>query len=211
LRLYIAEDASVKKGILRRLYNTDTSDVNNMVKTVKASVVMKDLDKVSVWGGCNVTANDMFTPASFTGKCSGASKMTVNVSTEKMSLKASGASKIQISANVTGDTEMKVSGTSNIQGEIKSNKIKFDASGSSGAGLTGTANDISIDLSGASGFNAGDLNVQTAKVDLSGACSATINVANTLKGDLSGASTVKYKGSPNIKVHSSGASKVKKI
>jgi hypothetical protein len=203
LCLYI--DKSAPKTWWERLKNDNK-------RRIKASVVMNDLDRVSISGACNLTANDLFTPASFTATCRGASDMKVSVSVAgPVSIRASGASDIVIAANVTGDTEINLSGSSDIKGKLTGGKVKLSAKGSSDVHLTGSATDVFIDVSGASDFKGGNFTAQTATVKASGASDATVHVENSLNADVSGSSTVKYKGSPAVTVNSSGSSKVKKI
>ena len=183
--------SEVKNGVLRLYLERNVPrKVNN--RTVKATVVMRDLDKVSLSGACKITANDLFTPRNFEGNCSGSSDMSINVNTGRLSIKASGSSNLQIMASVNGDA-------------------KINASGSSKINLVGSAKNLTIDLSGASNFKAEDFNVGTATIKSSGSCNVTVNVAEALNVNSSGASTVNYKGSPSITVNSSGSSKVRKI
>ena len=201
--------SEVRRGVLH-LYLDDAKNLKN-IKTLKASVVMKDLDKVSLSGACKLTANDLFTPESFTANCSGVSKMTVNVNTGKLSIKESGSSKMQLKANVTNDAEFSFSGSSNMQAELKAQNVEFSSSGASKIIITGEAKDINIEISGSSTFQAEDFTVKTATINSSGAGNVSIHVTDHLKVDSAGASNVKYKGSPTITVNSSGASKIKSI
>jgi len=182
--------SEVKNGVLR-LY-LEGKVPRRVNKTVKATVVMRDLDKVSLSGACKITANDLFTPKNFEGNCSGSSNMTINVNTGHLSIKTSGSSNLQIKAIVNGDTKINVSGSSKIN-------------------LVGSSKNLTIDLSGASNLKAEDFNVGTATIKSSGSCNVTVNVAETLNVNSAGASTVNYKGSPAITVNSSGSSKVRKI
>ncbi len=201
--------SEVRNGVLH-LYLDNGKKVKN-IKTLKAAIVMKNLDKVSLSGACKLTANDLFTPDKFKGDCSGASNMTVNMNTGQLSIGASGASKIQMNVNVTNDAKLDVSGASKIQGELKAATVKFNSSGVSSVDLTGSAESFKIDVSGTSNVKAGDFTVKTATIESSGTSNITVNVADDLKVNSSGASTVNYKGSPTINVSNSGSSKVKKI
>ena len=203
--------SEVRNGVLRLYLDRSAEKNTRNIKTLKASVVMKDLDKVSLSGASKLTAKDLFTPNSFTGECSGVSSMTVNVSTGKLSIEASGASKIQLKANVTNDAKLSVSGTSNTEIELKALNIKFNSSGASKINLTGSAIDINIETSGTSRFQAGDFTVKSATVNSSGAGNVTIHVTDNLKVNSSGTSSVNYKGSPTITFNSSGASKIRSI
>ena len=161
-------------------------------RTVKATVVMRDLDKVSLSGACKITASDPFTPRNFSGDFSGSSSISINVNTGQLSVKSSGSSNLQIKASVSGDT-------------------KIDVSGSSKIDLVGSTKNLKIDLSGASNFRAEDFIVETATIKPSGSCNVSVNVTGTLNVNSSGASTVNYKGSPAITINSSGSSRVKQI
>ena len=201
--------SEVRNGVLRLYLDRDA--VRNNIKTLKASIVMKDLDRVSLSGACKLTANDLFMPSSFTGDCSGVSNMTVNVNTSILSIEASGASKIQLKANVANDAKLSFSGTSNMQAEMKAQNVKFTSSGASKMNLTGSATDINIEISGTSRIKAEDFIVKNATVSSSGAGNVAIHVTDNLKVNSSGTSTVNYKGSPYITFNNSGASKIKSI
>ena len=201
--------SEVRNGVLR-LYLDDEKKVKN-VKTLKATVVMKNLEKVSLSGACKFTANDLFTPDRFKGDCSGASNLTLHVNTGELNIEASGACKIQIKANVTGNAKLDVSGTSKIQGELKAANVKFDSSGVSSVDLTGSATDFKINVSGTANVKTGDFSVKTATVESSGTSKVTLNVSDALNVNSSGASTIEYKGSPSIQANTGGASKIRKI
>ena len=119
--------SEVRNGVLH-LYLDNRNKLNN-TKTLRASIVMKNLDKVTLSGACKLTANDLFTPEKFKGDCSGASSMEVNVNTGYLSIETSGACNVGIKANVTGDTNLDLSGASKIQGKLKAANVKFNSSG----------------------------------------------------------------------------------
>jgi hypothetical protein len=181
------------------------------IKTLKVSIVMKSLDKVTLSGASKLTTNDLFTSDKFQCNCSGASNLFVNVNTGRLNIETSGACNIRIKANVTGNTSLDVSGTSKIRGELKAAKVKFNVSGVGSVELTGSATDIEMDVSGTSNMMAKNFLAKTATIRTSGSGSITVNVSDTLKVYSSGASTVYYKGSPNMEVHNSMAAKIKKI
>ncbi|MCL1934355.1 MAG: DUF2807 domain-containing protein [Candidatus Azobacteroides sp.] len=205
--------SEVKNGVLN-LYLDNRDNFNrNMknIKILKASIVMKNLDKVALSGACKLTADDLFTPDKFKSDCSGASKMSINVNTGQLSIEASGASKIQIKANVSGNTELEVSGASKIQGELKATHVKFDSSGTSSIELTGSAENIDIDTSGTASVMAEDFAVKNANIESSGVSKVTVNVSDALKVNSSGVSSVSYKGSPVINASNGKMAKIKKI
>ena len=201
--------SEVRNGVLH-LYLDNANRVKN-IKTLKANVVMKNLANVSLSGVCKLTANDQFTPDRFKGDCSGVSNLTVNVITGELSIEASGASKMQVKANVSGDAKLNVSGTSKLQGELKATNVKINSSGVSSVDISGSATDVKINSSGTSKIDAPNFAVQTASVESSGTSKITLNVADLLKVESSGTSSVEYKGSPVIEAKVGGVSKVKKI
>jgi len=201
--------SEVKNGVLRLYLKSDPNRIN--IKTLKASVVMRDFANVSLSGVCTLTANDLFNSNSFKGICSGSSNMTVNINTGKMTIEASGTSKIKMKANVTGDTSINVSGASNVQGELKASNMKINAGGTSKTELTGLATNINMDMSGESSFDSKDFTTQTATVKSKDTSRVTINVTEALNVNSSGSSTIFYKGTPTITVNRSGTSKVNKI
>jgi len=201
--------SEVRNGVLH-LYLDNERNAKN-IKTLKATVVMRNLEEVSLSGVSKLKSNDLFTPIMFKGDCSGVSSMTIHVNTGQLSLEASGASKIQMKANVTGDVKLDASSTSKIEGELNAVNVNLKTSGVSKVELKGSATDIKIDTSGTSKLDANNFTVKTASVESSGTSKITLNVVDALKVNSSGTSSVEYKGSPIIDAKVSGVSKVRKI
>jgi hypothetical protein len=201
--------SEVRDGVLHLSLN-NRNKLNN-IKTLKASIVMRNLDHVTLSGACKLTANDLFTPDKFKAGCSGASTIDVNINTGQLNMEASGASNIRMIANVTGDTYLNLSGASKVRGELKSGNVKFNISGVGSIELTGSTTDVKIDTSGTSKIMAENFAVKTATIQSSGASNITVNVSDTLKISASGASSVSYKGSPTMDVNVGRAAKVRKI
>ena len=88
----------------------------------------------------------------------------------------------------------------------------MEVSGASNGILSGTADNLNIEVTGASTFRAMDLITNTCSAEASGASSIRVNVQKEfILADASGASTIHYKGSPLIRnFDSSGASSIKK-
>ena len=203
--------SEVRNGVLHLYLDTGAGRATRNIRTLKASIVMRDLESVSLSGSTSLTANDLFTPATFTGKCSGASNLTVNINARKLEIGASGSSKIHMKANVTGDADMNLSGTSRVRGEVKANIVKFNSSGVSAVDLTGSATDVKMDVSGTAKINAVDFIVKTAAVNSAGTGNVRINVTDALTVNSSGVSSISYKGSPSITSNISGAARVQKL
>lgn len=201
--------SEVQNGVLH-LYFDDGKKFRN-IKSLKALIVMKDLEMVTLLGACKFTNEDLFTPDKFKCVCSGASSMVLNVNTDQLSIETSGACNIQIKANVTGNTDLNVSGASKIRGELIANNVTFNSSGVCSVELTGSATDIKMDVSGASKIMAEDFIVKTATIKSSGVSKVKVNVSDDLNVNTSGPSSVNYIGSPSLEINNSKISRVKKI
>ena len=76
--------------------------------------------------------------------------------------------------------------------------LGIDFSGGSRATLSGTAVDLTVGGSGGSNINLQDLQVQNARVDLSGGSQAKVNASGRLDVNLSGGSQLQYRGNPTM-------------
>ena len=98
-----------------------------------------------------------------------------------------------------------------MHGDIEAGDASFDLSGSSDATLTGSGQDVTIDVSGASKIDLAEFPVADAKVDASGASQVTVNPSGRLDVNASGASHVYYLGSPSLgTIDTSGSSTVER-
>ncbi len=201
--------SEVRNNVLH-LYLDNGKKVNN-VKILKAYVVMRNLEKVTLSGACKLTAKDLFTPDKFKSDCSGASSLYLNLKTNQLNVQMSGASKTELTADVANDAKVDVSGSSNMLLDLKATNVKFSSSGVCSVDLNGSASDIKIDVSGSSNIKAANFTVNSATVESSGTSNVALAVTKSLKVSSSGASTVSYKGSPTIDVNTSGASKIKSL
>jgi len=200
--------SEVRNGVLH-LY-LDKNKLKN-IKTLKASIVMRNLDNVILSGACKLTVNDMFSSEKFIVKCSGVSNLTINVNTGNLNLESSGACKIQIKANVTGDADLSVSGTSKLQSELKANNVILNSSGTGTIDLNGSARNLNINTSGTANIKAENFTVKTATINSSGASKTNVNVADILVVNASGTSSVNYKGTPSITFNSAGVAKIRNL
>lgn len=201
--------SEVRNGVLH-LYLDNPNQLRN-IRTLRAAVVVRNLDQVTLSGACKLTANDVFTSDDFKINCSGVSNLEVNINTGQLSIGMSGASKVRMKAEVTGEVRMNLSGTSNIQGELKAASVRFNSSGASVVELNGSATYFHIGASGTSNVKAENFTVRNATIQSSGACRITVNVADTLLVNSSGTSSVHYRGSPSTEINNSRRATVRKI
>jgi len=203
--------SEVKNGILNLYLDNYKAVKNKKIYILRAAIVMKNLDRVSLSGACKFTSDDLFSPDKFRADCSGASNITAKVNSGQLSIEASGASKIRIKAAVTGDAKIDASGVSKISGDLKANDVVLNSSGVCFVELTGSANDLKMDVSGTSKIDAADFTAKTATIVSSGTSAVTVNVTDALKVNSSGAAMINYKGSPTVDATSSQAAKVRKM
>lgn len=124
------------------------------------------------------------------------------------SMNISGASDVNI-AGVFKFDELKVilSGASNLKGQVEINNSQFLLTGASDCKLTGKADRIKIQASGASVFKGYELNAGEADINASGASDVQMSISNSVTVEASGASSVHYKGEPRLKgIRVTGAS-----
>ncbi|HUN01699.1 MAG TPA: head GIN domain-containing protein [Niabella sp.] len=123
-------------------------------------------------------------------------------------LTASGASDIYVNGVVKADAlRINISGSSDFKGAVDVDHLSLEQSGSSR--ISGRAQNVKIEVSGASDVKGYDLVAGYCEASASGASDIQITVTKELTASASGASDIYYKGqgiTRNIK--SSGASSV---
>jgi len=86
--------------------------------------------------------------------------------------------------------------------------LNLDLSGAGSLEATGTADDLDLNISGFGNFDGADLHSQTAKINISGAGSATTWVDDELDANVSGAGSINYYGSASVTTNVSGVGSV---
>jgi hypothetical protein len=76
---------------------------------------------------------------------------------------------------------------------------------------TGTADSLSLNISGFGDFKGKELASVTATINLSGAGGATVRVDDKLKAQISGAGSISYYGSPDVTKQVSGVGSVSQV
>lgn len=160
-----------------------------------AEIVCSSLEKIALTGACKLQAIGEFTP-------------------DKLWMKLTGASMIQIAGKIQVEKNMKVSlsGASKFYGAITATTAFIDLTGATELTITGNAGQCQMNASGASKANMLDFLTKEVDVDVSGASKVNLNVLEEIRMKVSGASKVTYKGNPKVSSTSiSEASSVKKI
>lgn len=120
--------------------------------------------------------------------------------------------KLKVTISMPELANLEVSGASSaLVSDVKSDSLEIQASGASKIKISGTAENLKIDGSGASNIDAEFLQANDVDAEVSGASKATVSASNNLNAEANGASKLLYTGEPAIfKQNSSGASSVKR-
>lgn len=127
-------------------------------------------------------------------------------------LDVTGASDLKISGTLKANTlRISLSGASKLEGALNVSDLKITASGASDTKIKGSVTNLDIEASGASDVKGYDLTVDNCNARATGASDIYLTVNKQLSAHASGASSVFYKGDAVMKeVHTSGASSVGK-
>lgn len=127
-------------------------------------------------------------------------------------LEASGACNVKTTDPIIQpELRMEMSGASDFTGEVRVAKLRIDGSGASKISMTGKADDVKVNLSGACYLKAYELSTDLAKIDATGASVIHISVNKELNASASGGSTIYYKGAGLIRdISSSGGASIKR-
>jgi hypothetical protein len=146
------------------------------------------------------------------GKFSSPINIYVNAKTLN-AVTTSGAVDFKTQNLILNDTLiLDISGSSNVNINTTSKKIKITQNGASDLTLKGRTNSLVAEVSGASELKAYGLQIENADLLTTGASTAKVNVSNKLKANASGASTIKIKGDlKEIFAESTSAATIKRI
>ena len=125
-------------------------------------------------------------------------------------LDTSGVSRVVLVPAPAGPAlHLAATGTSEVTGPIRVDRVVATASGAATLALSGQAGDLHLSGAGTSRLLLADLAVQNLEVVLSGASHATVTVNDTLAAQTTGVSALRYRGTPNItRQQTSGVSSI---
>jgi hypothetical protein len=89
--------------------------------------------------------------------------------------------------------------------------LAIDLSGAGSISASGTADNLSLDISGFGSFDGKEFHNHSVTIGLSGAGSATVWVDDHLDAEISGAGSVSYYGSPSVTKQVSGVGSVNQL
>jgi uncharacterized protein YcfL/carbon monoxide dehydrogenase subunit G len=143
--------AEVKDGILRIWYDNEGLKINwgNYDMKLRAYVSVKNLDKITVSGACDVKIDGVLKGNQLSVALSGASSLKGEVEYKEMTVEQSGASDSKVKGKV-GTLNVEVSGASDFKGfDLVSQNCIANASGASDVQVT-VEKDLKVSSSGAS-------------------------------------------------------------
>ncbi|QJD97444.1 DUF2807 domain-containing protein [Mucilaginibacter robiniae] len=128
-------------------------------------------------------------------------------------IKTEGAIELQSAGLINAqDLELQFAGASNVNLNLKANKLSTQGSGATEIYLTGQAASHDVHFAGMVKLQAYDLIINSYNLETSGASECELNVVKSLIVNSSGASQINYKGNPTaVNINKSGAASVKKI
>lgn len=162
--------------------------------TTKLNLVCSSLQEVNLSGAASVTVEGAVNTAGLEVEMSGASKLTAKeavIIDGAVDIEMSGATKIHLD-NLTAD------------------RAQVDMSGASALVVAGRAEQMQIEVSGASKADCSKFVTQTTSCDVSAASHATLNARHSVTGKASSASSVTCLGGGQVNVQTSSAATVTK-
>ena len=179
-----------KQGVTLRIRRTLSSLRGLIPGTYQARITMPVLDRLDLSGASKGTVSGFGSKGSFSTSLQGASSLAI----------------VDMSA---GAMKFELAGASKITGQAKGADAQLNLSGASRVELEGSANQVVIDAAGASHVELVGFHVSGAKIKLSGASHATLNIDGQMDANLSGASKLYWLGKPVMgDIKTAGASTI---
>lgn len=127
-------------------------------------------------------------------------------------IELNGASDLKIEGVFkTQDLELRISGASDLVGNIEATNLRLNSSGSSDYKLNGKVENLRINISGSSDIKAFEMVSDFCDISCSGSSDVDVTVNKELKVNISGSSNVSYKGTAIVReLKTSGSSSLKK-
>ncbi len=110
--------------------------------------------------------------------------------------------------DTTGAFDLTLSGASHAQLQLNAEQVELNLSGASVLSMIGKASSLRALVSGASEMGSYSFEADQATVDASGASRVRVYAKSLLNATASGASEIRYRGNPMVKSSSSGASTI---
>lgn len=134
-----------------------------------------DIKSISLSGASSLEASEELASSSLELSISGASELSADVDAAQLHITASGASRMTGHVNVSGELNLNASGASSLE-------------------VSGVADKVDAEVSGASclSSSASRISAETVTVEVSGASRVFVNCTGSISGSVTGASSVRY-------------------
>lgn len=186
--------------ITRNISDFDNLDINGFCEII---VTKKDQYSVQLSGDRQIlditkatkTGNTLKirqSPTNKTGFLNPQLKIVIAMPTLE-AVKFSGVTQAYVDGFDGNSMEIKLSGSSKSEFNIKMNDVRLDLSGASKLTMTGQSNYLEAELSGACRLLAEEFKVENAVIKASGISSATVNAFRSLESNTSGLSKIENK------------------
>lgn len=109
---------------------------------------------------------------------------------------------------IVDDLDLRISGSGDMDLGIEADDIDADITGSGDMALEGLGDFFDTRISGSGDIRAFDLEVDRAKINITGSGDVEIRVITDLDVRISGSGDVEYKGNPSVDVNISGSGRV---
>lgn len=124
-------------------------------------------------------------------------------------LKLAGAGSAQVSGFDNEQLFISMQGAASGSFELDVKVVKIDVSGAGSLELTGSAETVVANVSGAASFDAPDYQVKDMMLNLSGAANSEVNVTQKFQVTINGLGNVVYRGKPYVVIKRiNGAGKI---
>lgn len=110
----------------------------------------------------------------------------------------------------SGELILELSGSGDIHFLTEAGSVHCEVSGSGSIQVNGGARTLDAEISGSGSVQAEDLEVEAAKVEISGSGDCKVNAVDRLHAEISGSGEVLYKGDPDVRSRIWGSGDVKK-
>lgn len=132
------------------------------------------------------------------------------------SLSVSGSGELVCETSLrTSDIKLNVSGSGSVKiHKLESPDVSAIITGSGDINLAGTTNNqgqLDAMITGSGSFNAEELPVGIADINITGSGSARVNVLKELKTNITGSGNVQYKGNPMVNANTTGSGKTRSL
>ena len=165
------------------------------------------IDHARLSGSASAIEWDPIVAPSFTLETSGSSDVMMAITTEELSVKASGSANIELSGSADV-VDMNFSGSTSVIADLVIGQLSLAASGSSVVDLVGVATSADMNLSGSNNILAFEMQMEEVSIQASGSATVEIAVSQTLDVTARESSRIRYIGNPVITQETSGSATI---